>query len=173
METDDLNIESTSGSTQTEESWYVLTLRQMYILAAVSQLNCLMALGMRQMKVRPADLLGRLRGLLYCKWQRPPSPSPSTSLCPCPQSPLHAVSLSVGSEARFPKRRPLARPQAVGTLTSSNDLQPGLSLCSSSTHSHHKPAEQASEQTDSLTEPTATSAACAVPCPATFSLGSR
>lgn len=58
METDDLNIESTVGGTLTEESWYVLTLRQMYILAAVSQLNCLMALGMRQMKVRPADLLG-------------------------------------------------------------------------------------------------------------------
>lgn len=137
METDDLNIESTSGSTQTGASWYVLTLRQMYILAAVSQLNCLMALGKRQMKVRPADLLGRLRGLLYCKWQGPPSPSPSTLLCPCPQSPLHAASLSVGSEERSPKRRPLARPQAAGTLTSSNDLQPGLSLCSSSTHSHH------------------------------------
>lgn len=135
METDDLNIESTSSGTQTEESWYVLTLRQMYILAAVSQLNCLMALGMRQMKVRPADLLGHLEGLLYCKWQRPPSPSPSTILCPCsPQPPLHAASLSVGSEVRFPKQRPLAGPQAMGTLTSSNDLQPGLSFCSSSTH---------------------------------------
>lgn len=138
METDDLNIESTSGGTQTEESWYVLTVRQMYILAAVSQLNCLMALGMRQMKVRPADLLGRLRGLLYCKWQTPPSPSPLSLPLPLPLDPLTCCfTHSIGSEERFPKRRPLARPQAAGTLTSSNDLQPGLSLCSSSTHSHH------------------------------------
>lgn len=72
METDDLNIESTGGSTQTEESWYVLTLKQMYILAAVSQLNCLMASGMKQMKVRPADQLGRLRGLANSKWQEAP-----------------------------------------------------------------------------------------------------
>lgn len=87
METDDLNIEPTSSSTQTEESWYVLTLRQMYILAAVPLLNCLMALGMRQMKVRPADLLGRLQGLVYCKWQRPRHPPP-------PPHPSSAPSLS-------------------------------------------------------------------------------
>lgn len=113
----------------------MLTLTQMYILAAVSQLNCLMALGIRQKKSRPADLLGILEDLLYCKWQRPPSPSPSTSLCPCSplQPPLHAVSLSVGSEVRFPKRRPLTEPQAAGTLTSSNDLQVGLYICSSCT----------------------------------------
>lgn len=116
METDDLNIELTSGGTQTEESWYVLTLRQMYILAAVSQLNCLMALGMKQMKVRPADLLGRLQGLLYCKSQRPPSPSPSTLRCPCLQSPLHAASLSVGSEERrgSPNGGPSAGPRQRG-----------------------------------------------------------
>lgn len=86
METDDLNIESTSSGTQTEESWYVLTLRQMYISAVVSRLNCLMAVGMRQMKVRPADLLGCLEGLSYCKWQRAPLASPSTFLCPCSPS---------------------------------------------------------------------------------------
>lgn len=74
--------------------------------------------------------------LSYCKWQRPPSPSPLTSLVP--PSFTRCLALSVGSEReRFPKRRPLAGPQAAGTLTSPNDLQPGLSLCSSSAHSHH------------------------------------
>lgn len=63
MEADDLNIESTSGGTQTEGGWCVLTPRQMYISAAVSQLNCLMASGTRRMKVRPADLPGRLQGV--------------------------------------------------------------------------------------------------------------
>ncbi|CAB1452891.1 unnamed protein product [Pleuronectes platessa] len=61
---------------------------------------------MRRMKVRPADLLGLLRGSAH--WP----------------------------EERFPLNGgPLAGSQAAGTLTSSNDLQPGLSLCSSSTHS--------------------------------------
>lgn len=36
MEPDDLNIESTSGGMQTEEIGYVLTPRQMYILAPAS-----------------------------------------------------------------------------------------------------------------------------------------
>lgn len=122
---DDLNIESTSGSTQTEESWYVLT-RQMYISAAVSQLNCLMALGMREMKVRPADLLRRLRSLVLCLWQLPPAPSPSMALCPCPVSPVHSAPFRGGSEDWLPKQGPPL--QAPGTLTSSSDLQLRLSL---------------------------------------------
>lgn len=122
------------------------------------------------MKVRPADLLGHLEGLLYCKWQRPPSPSPSTILCPCsPQPPLHAASLSVGSEVRFPKQRPLAGPQAMGTLTSSNDLQPGLSFCSSSTH--HTTCRTGLRAVLLNPEPIATSTACPVSCPVTFTLG--
>lgn len=160
METDDLNIESTSSGAQTEESWYVLTLRQMYILAAVSQLNCLMALGMTQMKVRPADLLGCRWGLVYCKCKDPIAPPLLLTLpLSLPQSPLHAAALSVGSEERFPKWRPLARPWAAGTLTSTNDLQPGLSLCSSSTHSHHNLQNRPQNR---QTEPAATSAACTV-----------
>lgn len=96
-----------------------------------------MALG-KQMKVRPADLLGHLWGLLYCKWQRPLVPSLSKFLCPCLLYPIYiAAPLSVGSEERYPNQRPLARPQPAGTLTSSNDLQLGPSLFSSSTQSQH------------------------------------
>lgn len=45
----------------------------MYILAAVSQLNCLMASGTWKMKVKPADLLRHLQGWLHCKWQKTPT----------------------------------------------------------------------------------------------------
>lgn len=62
MQTDDLNIGSTRGGVQTEERCYVLTLRQMYILAAVSQLNCLMASGIRRMKVTTCGSAGTSEG---------------------------------------------------------------------------------------------------------------
>ena len=105
MEADDLNIESTSGGTQTEGGWRVLTPRQMYISAAVSQLNCLMASGTRRMKVRPADLPGRLQGVCCTvKWQRPPSPSPLTSLVPPrPPSYMQRRSLSGIREGEVPQ----------------------------------------------------------------------
>lgn len=88
----------------------------MYILAAASQLNCLIASGTRQMKVRPADLL-RLQGWLHCKWQRPP---------------LHCGSLKWSWRRRG---APQPEPRAAGTLTSSNDLQPPEQLHISS-HVH-------------------------------------
>lgn len=91
-----------------------------------------MALG-KQMKVRPADLLGHLWGLLYCKWQRPRVPFPSSSvLVSCTQHIL-LLHCQLNQKRGIPIRG--LSPQPAGTLTSSNDLQLGLSLFSSSTQS--------------------------------------
>lgn len=67
-----------------------------------------MALG-KQMKVRPADLLGHLWGLLYCKWQRKTPGTLSKFLCPCLLYPIYiAAPLSVESEERYSNQRPLS-----------------------------------------------------------------